>query len=385
MKEELKELLLLAETVGENSQLVQAGYGNASIKCAGGKVLFTKAREYALKQMNDHAGWVALSIDDVMDVYNRNDIRALPRSRREKAVMDLLDNSILDLSKGHPAMELPMHLLLDRIVIYTNPIPVITVSCHPDGKQIIDELNKREEHKPILWVPYAAPGTPLIYSFEEHVHNYLQNHGFNPSVVIIQHHGLFCTGNDADECLGLLNRLVESLSEYFGPVHPIDQQPPVDEDTKKVVFSAVRKASYKTRVGPLVVRFSEEAELLYAPRNKSQQVFASALTPAHIIHNGPGAVFIGRDDGEEKITGELVNFHRQYGMFPRVIILEGKGICIVGETVHELDSGEQLARAAIQAVLLAKTPLEGIAPREVEYIITWQAEQQRSRQYAAQG
>ncbi|MFP4417011.1 MAG: class II aldolase/adducin family protein [Chitinivibrionales bacterium] len=385
MKEELNELLRLADAIGQNAQLVQAGYGNASVKCTGRKVLITKAREYALKQMDKHNGWVALSIDQAMDVYNRNDIRALPRSRREKAVMDLLDNSVLELSRGHPAMELPMHLLLDRIAVYTNPIPVITASCHPDGKKIIDELNHRENQKPVLWVPYAAPGTPLIYLFEEHIHDYLQNHGFAPSVIIVQHHGLFCTGSDVDECLGVLNRFVESLSEYFGPVHPVDRQPPVDEESRRIVSSAIRKASYRTHTGPFLVRFSEEPELLYAPRNKSQQVFASALSPAHIIHNGPGAVFIGRDDGEEKITGELINFHQQYGMFPRVIILEGKGVCIVGYTAHELDLGEQLALAAVQAVLLAKIPLEGIDPREVEYIINWQSEQHRTHQMAAQG
>ncbi len=384
MKDELKELLLIAAAIGKDTSLVQAGYGNVSVKCSGGKVLFTKAREFALKQMDRDHGWIEVSMDDAMDVYNRNDIRALPRSRREKAVQELLDGSIPDFSRGHPAMEIPMHLLLDRLVIYTNPIPVISVSCHPEGEQIIKELNSRGEQKPILWVPYAAPGTPLIYSFEEHVHQYLRDHGFNPSVIILQHHGLLCSGKDTDESLGLLNRLVETLSEYFGPVHPIDQQPPLDEATQKMVSSAVRKAGHRTRVGPMLIRFSEEAELLYAPRNKSQQVFASALSPAHIIHNGPGAVFVGREDGEEKITGELTDFHRQYGMFPRVIILEGRGTCILGETTQELDSGEQLALAAVQAVLLAKIPLEGIAPREVEYIINWQAEQHRVRQVASQ-
>ncbi len=370
MSEQLRTLLAIADRLSGDSQAINAGDGSISVKNRERTTLLTKASGVSMSELSVKTGWTRLSLPRLRSLLTAGEFQTESPASAEEFFEAIC--SCAEELRGHIPLEATLHANLDAVVIRSPWIAANAIACHPDREAIIAEINHRREDHELTWAPCRETGAGMLFSFEQTIREYERTRSRRPATVVFENHGMFCSGPNAEQTLELHDYWIEQLVDYFGPIHPIDQQPPLDMQTKNLVERAITMACRTYDLQRPMIRCSEAPELLYATKNKSQEVFRSALSPDHVRFCGPRAVFAPRDCRERDILAQLRLFIQEFGELPRLIVVDSRGISITGYDPEEIDLTENAASAAIRSVLLAKTPLHGMDPRSVRFIFDWQ-------------
>lgn len=370
MTNQLSTLHSLAKQLEETGSAPSVYSASISIKSPSHGGIIACASGTSAAGIDANSGWVHLSLDKLHSLTARPELLSLPPAAAERFLFDELSGCVVE-SRGKLPLDIPLHALLDEVVIHAHPVAANAIACHPEAEAIVREIGARDANPPLLWVPYRDPGPALLAHFAHRINAFQQARGRLPDLIVLENCGIFCSAPDAARCTELLNSWIERLIDYFGPIHPIDQQPSIDVQTRNMVDRAVTMACRTFDLERPMIRFSEAPELLYATRNKSQEAFFHPLSPDHVRHNGPRAAAVAREAHERDLLAQLRVYLEEYRSLPRLIVVEQKGVCITGYDPAELDQAEALAAAAIQSVLLAKTPLHGMTPEAVRFCLDW--------------
>lgn len=63
-------------------------------------------------------------------------------------------------------------------------------------------------------IPYAHPGECLMTQIEKHVENFLKKENFFPKLILLENHGIICTGSTTKECI-IQSEICEKAAEVF--------------------------------------------------------------------------------------------------------------------------------------------------------------------------
>ncbi|MBI4407873.1 MAG: class II aldolase/adducin family protein [Candidatus Kerfeldbacteria bacterium] len=173
MIQAIQDLITISHTVGNQLDLVQGGGGNTSVKADG--TMYIKASGTPLKAMSESSGWVTI-----------------PSSGDEQ----------------HPSMEWPMHLLLPRVVIHVHAVYLNIYNCQVGGVEKLASLLTQFE--PIV-IPYATPGQELAASIQQRIQ------GMNPTLLLLENHGVIVCGEHVNEVLARLNAINDLVKADCSP------------------------------------------------------------------------------------------------------------------------------------------------------------------------
>jgi len=375
MTREIEDLILVSHAIGSNPLLVQAGGGNTSVKSRDGRSMFIKASGTTLAAMTDNDGWVEMDSSRIRALFQEPDLIDLPDEEREEHVWRMMEESVLSSSSGRPSVETPFHILLGNVVIHSHPVPANAVTCNPAGEEILENLTKPGEPRP-LWVPYVRPGITLALSLSRHINGYETVYGRIPQTIFLQNHGFICTAVTPERCLSIHNAWMRKLEDYFGESVEISET--LNEAGTEELTQVIRGV-FKTEgaVEPFV-RFSGKKELLLASKEENRDMLAGALTPDHVVYAGPSALFVQDDISVGQLRRDLHSYREKYGILPKLIAAENRGLCIVVDSEAKADAAEALAVAAVEIYLRAKGNVRFMTPEDVSYILNWKAEHYRN-------
>ncbi len=120
----------------------------------------------------------------------------------------LFDARASDKNDLYPSTEAALHAVClteggAGAVGHTHPTPFLSLLC---SKQAKEALAGRLFPDEIVvcgiapcFVPYVDPGPPLARASRDAIRDYIKEYGEPPKVVLLQNHGLFTLGKDADE------------------------------------------------------------------------------------------------------------------------------------------------------------------------------------------
>jgi len=370
---ELDELLHVSHAVGGHTRFVQAGGGNTSVKSADGALMFIKASGTPLAQMDARRGWALVDTGTLGELGGRRDLLSKPAAAREAEVARILARSVIAPSDARPSVEAPLHAFLSRVVIHTHPPAVNALTCHRRSKELLKQLWRKEEEQP-LWVPYTDPGIMLAFRVRQLTEGYRRRYGRLPRIILLENHGLICSAERATDALQLHLSVIDRIERSFAKSDAAD---PIGRMVAQAVGKVAGKAMRARRfVFPQPPCLPGQA---IDPRAHSA-VFTGALTPDHVVYSGPKPCAVEEPVYEARLRAAVERYRKEQGTLPRVVTLGAKGTWVVAENEKKLDAAQELFASAVASSLLAGGELRPLGPREVEFIMNWEAEQYRTSQ-----
>ncbi len=353
MDEMLKTIAQLSHEFG-TSDFVKGGGGNTS--CKNASTLWVKPSGTTLAGLKPET-LVAMDRAKLGRLFELE----VPANKqaREALVKDVMAAAVLPGQNARASVEAPLHnSLRGTYVVHTHAVLVNGMTCAKDGAAACARL-----FPDAMWVPYIDPGFTLCVDVNRRIAEFRAKNGREPNVLILENHGIFVSGDSADEIRAQYRRVIETLrAEYkkaeistaleFG-------SPTLDEEVGEI--SGLLKE---------IIGNEAAAEVASAP-------FAIAdgpISPDHSVYSksfpymGPLTRY-----GFEK-------FKAKHGYFPRVIVTK-VGVFGIGPTpkVAQLALEFAMDGALLQQLAQAFGGIKFLSDAAREFIENWEVESYRAK------
>jgi rhamnose utilization protein RhaD (predicted bifunctional aldolase and dehydrogenase)/NAD(P)-dependent dehydrogenase (short-subunit alcohol dehydrogenase family) len=353
-----------ARLVGSDPALVLHGGGNTSVKASAKTALGETVEVLHVKG----SGWDLATIEPAGHPAVRLEplrrLRSLA-SLSDEAMVNELRTNLLDAGAPTPSVETLLHAFLPaRFVDHTHADAILALADQPDGRRIFSELFGKE----LVWIPYVMPGFVLAKRCIEEYEK-VANQGSEPTVMVLERHGLLTWGATAEESY---HRTIDAVSR--AELYLADRTGTVAltggarvEVPEALVLPRLRGALAKLagdapERGPIVRTRATQAILAFLERRDVAELVAKGcVTPDHVIRTKPTALLVQRPAYAEpaKLATQLETSVREYARkydayfeemcrakkvtktkldpWPRIVLLPGFGACSVAATAREAD------------------------------------------------
>lgn len=334
---------------------VKGGGGNTSAKR--GDVLWIKPSGTTLSGLTPES-FVSMGRSALGKLYEA----AMPAdaTAREALVKDLMAAAVLPGQTGRPSVEAPLHDLLEgRFVVHTHPVLVNGMTCSRQGAEVCARLFPEA-----LWLPYIDPGYTLSMEVRRRVGEYVGVHGRQPGMIFLQNHGVFVSGDSADEIRGFYQRVMGALRAEYDKA---------GIRTTLLLKAPAAPAAVQADERRLREVFGKAAECVaYSP---SFDLPRGPLTPDHIVYaksfpyDGP------------LTPANVAEFQRHRGYLPRVVVLSS-GVWAIGPSDKQARLTLELALdgALVQQLAGAFGGVRFLSDAAREFIENWEVENYRQGQ-----
>jgi rhamnose utilization protein RhaD (predicted bifunctional aldolase and dehydrogenase) len=216
-----------------------------------------------------------------------------------------------------------------------------------------------------LWVPYTDPGYTLCMAVRTAVRAYQAEHGREPALIFLESHGVFVSGDTAEDIRAAYGRIVATLGGAYRAADVFEDCWPEDDGP---LWSDVDAAH-----GVLKAALGEDAAFVAAAA--SERIGAGPVSPDHIVY-AKSYPFTGALTAEN-----LLAFKEARGYAPRVVVA-GRMLLGVGKTDKTARLALELALdgAQVRRYAHAFGGLKYLDDRARGFIENWEVESYRAKQ-----
>jgi len=276
---------------------------------------------------------------------------------REALVKNMMQDAVQEGAQGRPSVEAPLHNVFSaRYVVHTHPTLVNGLTCGQKGAETCARL-----WPDALWMPYVDPGYTLCMQVRAAIQDYAAKHGCQPSILLLENHGVFVAGDDPDDIAGAYDRIMSALATMYADAG-IETETPQAQDSD---VGDADRALLQTVLG-------EDAAFIvpstrFSPAN-------GPLTPDHIVY-AKSYPYLGAltEDG-------LHAFMQKNGYAPRVVAAEN-AVYGVGRSKKAAELALLFAQDAARIVPLAEAfgGVQWMTDAARAFIENWEVESYRSK------
>jgi len=348
LSEKIENLVALCHRYG-SSKFVGGGGGNVSWKNK--HTLWIKASgTYLVK--TDATTLVAVRRDPLWELYRS----AVPQDigEREAWAQEIVRQAVEDFSSsGRPSVETPLHDLFDAAyVVHTHPPLVNGLTCARNAESACRDLFPEA-----LWVPYVDPGVTLCLQVMRQFEDYVNIHGCEPSVVIMQNHGLVVAADELAEIDRIHERIFKVLEDAYGNAGLNTDCPEIETE--------------ETDAFPMAEWLGKATGHTVTLKCNGLDPSPGPLTPDHIVYSGV--------EPFNAVNGnKLDDYRKRFGSDPRLFIHENT-LYILAATRSQADVACDLA--ADGAHVLRLTGAFGgasfMSEEQWRFVVNWEAESYR--------
>lgn len=345
---ELKELIKLSKYYGSQTDMVQAGGGNISVKTADFSIMFIKASGFSLSEVSETNGYSVIRNSVLALALNYKKLYKLGLNKRclygEKIMKTALENG------PRPSMEMFMHAILKRYVIHTHP-EVVNVMSSSSGwkklKQIIPEA---------VYIDYEIPGIDLALKIEEKFDKK------NQSIIFLKNHGLVVTSDSYKEVMELHERVICLIKDTLGYKQSVSNINWISETIRNLCGS--RWIVYQSD------DFTIKRLSCYIDMAKSEP-----FTPDMAVYCGHQIIRLRNAVDVQTIKSYFVKYCEP----PKVLIYK-MNVFFVADTVNKAREIEMVYKSHLNIVFLAKKKkyrIDRLTSGEVDILLNLKAEKYR--------
>ena len=209
----LKDLVEISRYYGKNKRAVIAGGGNTSMKS--NERLWVKASGHALATI-DESGFAILDREK-LKVISTKTYASDPFQREREIKDDLMAANLTP--ERRPSVETSLHdLVRYKFVVHLHPTLVNGIMC---GNRVEEYISGIFGEK-ALYIPYTDPGYTLFKEIEARLSEYRNRFTGDPSIILIQNHGIFVSADSADEIRDIYDRIFNQLGACPLYIPPVD-------------------------------------------------------------------------------------------------------------------------------------------------------------------
>lgn len=350
---DLEQIVLLSHEFG-TADYVRGGGGNTSVKTT--DTLWVKPSGTTL---------VALTVDTFVAM-NRSAMRrlydmAIPSeaSAREELVKDVMAVAVLPGSSGRPSVEAPLHeLLAGKFVVHTHPALVNGMTCSRLGAETAARLFPES-----LWIPYIDPGFTLCMEVRKRVEDYESRQGCSPSLLFLENHGVFVTGDTGEAIRATYHHVLKVLRKEYARA---------GISTDLAVAAPVSADRIESDRQTLIAAMGGGTAA--AVNSGAFQVACGPVSPDHIVY-AKSYPFRGALE-----SGAIQAFRAKHGYLPKVVVSES-GVFGVGSTPKQAGLALELALDGALVCQLAQAfgGIQLMTDRARIFIENWEVESYRQK------
>lgn len=330
-------------------QYVAGGGGNVSLKDA--ETLWIKASGLSLAQVNE-SNIVAVHRQALQRLYTGL-VSESTEGRETIAKQIMSDASECAEGNRRPSVETPMHDLFSAAyVVHTHPALVNGLACSRDGEMACLELFPKA-----LWVPYTDPGVTLCLYISELFHEYMNKWNREPSVLIMQNHGLVVASDELAEIDQIHARIFRVLRDEYA-------KKGIDAEIPGRIFEDALIPDLLNRMGI----DSTEYQVLSCTGLRPPP---GPLTPDHIVYSG-----VEPHDGS--IQNDVADFRDEFNSDPK-LVSHDKHVYGLGKTAGEARLALELAADGEQVLKLTRAfgGPKFMSEPQWRFVVNWEAEAYR--------
>jgi rhamnose utilization protein RhaD (predicted bifunctional aldolase and dehydrogenase)/NAD(P)-dependent dehydrogenase (short-subunit alcohol dehydrogenase family) len=352
-----------ARLVGGDPALVLHGGGNTSVKTTAKTILGETIDVLHVKG----SGWDLATIEPeghpAVRLGPLRKLRALD-AMTDEAMVNELRTQLLDASAPNPSVETLLHALLPaRFIDHTHADAILAICDQSEGERICASVFGPG----LVWVPYVMPGFALAKQCAD-AYERVAARG-EPSVMVLEKHGLFTWGDTAREsyertieAVTRAERYARSRRRTLNDALGRRAQATASHVLPRLRGVLAKLADQAPERGPIVRTRSTPRVLDFLVRADAVSLVSKGCaTPDHVLRTKPAALFVARPayDDAAKLAAQLETaiseYARQYDTYfeemcrakgvtkkkldpwPRVVLLPGFGACSVAGTAREAD------------------------------------------------
>lgn len=211
----LLEFSEMSRAIGSRADYVQGGGGNTSVKLEGG-LMAIKASGFHLLDVLPESGYAVLEGGKLRSFYEGSspedfeDVEAAGAQQAKALTM-----TVPGIMPLRPSVEAGFHSLLSKYVAHSHSVYGNLAACCSKAKEV---TRKALEGAPYSWalIPYVDPGVRLTFTIRDIIARVKKETGREPSILLMQNHGLVAHHDDMRACLELHEDANTRFRRYFG-------------------------------------------------------------------------------------------------------------------------------------------------------------------------
>lgn len=336
-------------------EYVKAGGGNTSCKTA--DTLWIKPSGTTLAGLKPET-FVAMDRARLGRLYAA-ETPAEPAAR-EELVKNMMAAAVKPETPGRASVEAPLHdSIAARYVVHTHPSGVNGLTCALGGKAAAARL-----FPDALWMPYIDPGYTLCMAVRKAVKAYRTDRGHEPSLLFLENHGVFVSGDEPADIRALYGRVTKALNERYAA---LNISPAVE------VGAAPGAAAVAEWQGVLAEGLGADGAAVAA--SGRFDVGTGPISPDHIVY-AKSYPFEG-----VLTVDNLRAFKAERGYAPRVVVTESAVLGVgASQKVAGLALELALDGARVKQLARAFGGVRYLGDVSRGFIENWEVESYRSKQ-----
>ena len=374
--------------IGGDPDLVLHGGGNTSVKVTsadGAALMHIKGSGWDLDTI-EAPGLPAVRLAPLLDV------RDGPKLS-DPDMVALLRANLIEADAPNPSVEALLHAFLPfAYVDHTHATAILALADQPDMQGAV----KRIYGDRLAYVPYVMPGFDLSIVADRIYRDHPVCEG-----LWLENHGLFTFANDARTSYELMIEFVTMAEDELARAGVTLTGPQQSDGVEDVALrarleTALARDSSPFAKGVFLDYRSTAAIREHAAKSNVEAIsLRGTVTPDHVIRIKPWPMVIGPEADGGAIAAALTAYADRYkayftrnaartnepkrmlDVYPRVVLILGKGVYAIGATAKAAKIGGDLCEQATRAINAAEaygrfTPIGEADLFDMEY---WSLEQ----------
>jgi rhamnose utilization protein RhaD (predicted bifunctional aldolase and dehydrogenase)/NAD(P)-dependent dehydrogenase (short-subunit alcohol dehydrogenase family) len=396
--EDLARCVHVSRLLGQDGSLVLHGGGNTSVKTRVRELLGDETEVIYIKGSGADLAKIGPEHFPACRLGHLRRLCELPSMTDAEIVRELRAH-MLDPFRPTPSVEALLHAFLPgKFVAHTHADAVLSLLNQPSSEAIVREIYGERA----LFVPYVKPGFSLARGVIDAWRAKVPA-GEEPSIVVLDKHGVFTWGDTAEDCYArmidavtaaesALAKRLEGRAIAHAPATPLAPYAAV----APVVRGALTRVSNQDWI---LAHRGSSAVLGFLSRADLAEVTAiGCATPDHVIRTKIAPLVLGEWQAEGargRVEDAVRAFAAQYDAYfrrctaardmklepldpwPRVVLIPGVGLVTAGKTLEEAEIAADIYEHTITVIEAASamsryTPASELDLFDVEY---WSLEQ----------
>ena len=347
--DDLKIIVELSHEFG-TPEYVKGGGGNTSFKNE--STLWVKPSGTTLAGLQEDT-FVTLNRAKVNELY---DVETPAESQaREELVKNFMGEAVLN-DAGRPSVEAPLHNILEtKFVVHTHALLVNGMTCAKDGESVCKRL-----FPDALWVEYIDAGYTLCMVLKDRIDQYKAEYGKIPKIIMLKNHGIFVSGDSAEEIRSLYASVMNPLRAEYEKLG-VNENLRIEEKNKD--------SGAENKIQEI---FGEDAA--YVQSTGYFECVPGPITPDHLVYARAFPF-------TEELTQKQADTYRaKHGFAPKVVI-HGDRIYGLGKTEKNAGLALLFAQDGAQVLKLSQAfgGIEYMTDEAREFIENWEVESYREK------
>ncbi len=355
--------------LGRETQLVQHGGGNTSVKLMARAVdetpvdaMFIKASGYNLDQITAE-GFVGVNQSSLDRLKAHTNIS-------DDSLVNALGQSRLSFSSPNPSVETLVHSFIPaRYVFHAHPAAILALTNQKNGAELIQKAAGRKT----IVIPYVMSGFPLALQ----IFRALKNNKDHNTIVILKH-GVFTFGDTAKDTYDNMIRVVSNSEKLIRsaskklktnprkPSFKLENIAPVLRGALISSSTTEKRCILSFRSSPVIKNFLGFVDM-------SRLIKCGPVTPDHVIWTKPKALLLPSNCNSAEVIRGIDKFIKDYERYfeknnrrysgkkvmrdplPRVIFVDGLGVFGVGESLAKARIVSELAETFADIALKSES------------------------------